>query len=135
MKEFLTAVEEVVTEDEREEKILALIAEGKTREEAEKEVEETFVEFKVDGRVMKAYLPTPGQLAFMLAALGRGQSQDQRFAAILNIMFEALSPEDRDYLEGRMLTRDPKKRIKMAQIEEIFEYLTEEWFGRPTQPA
>lgn len=134
MKEFTTAVEDVIAEDERELKILALIEAGKSRTEAEDEVDDDKpIEFKVDGRVMHAYRPTDGQLAFMLAALGRGQTSDSRFAAILNIMFEALSPEDKDYLEARMLTRDPKKRIPMQKIEEIFEHLTEEWFARPTQ--
>lgn len=136
MKEFVTAYEEVVDEDEREQKINALIAEGKTREEAEDEInaEEGVIPFKVDDRVLKAYPPTDGQLAFMLAALGRGQSQDQRFAAIINIMLSALRGEDQDYLEGRLLTRDPKQRIPVKKLEEIFEYLTEEWFARPTQP-
>lgn len=134
MKEFITAVEDIVSEDERESKIAALIEQGKTREEAEAEVDdENFVEFKIDGRVLRAYQPTDGQLAFMLAALGRGQTQDSRFAAILNIMFESLREEDKDYLESRLLSRDPKKRLPMKQIEEIFEYITSEWFARPTQ--
>lgn len=136
MKEFVTAVEEVIAEDEREAKIAALIAEGKSREEAEAEVsEETYVEFKLDDRVLRAYSPTEGQLTFMLAALGRGQSQDQRFAGIINIMMESLRDEDQDYLEGRLLTRDPKNRLPVKKIEEIFEYLIEEWFARPTQPS
>ncbi len=135
MKEFKTAVEDIIAEDEREEKILALVAEGKTREVAEKEVDEGVpVEFKLDDRVMKAYPPTDGQLAFMLASLGRGQTKDQRFAAILNIMFESLDEDDKDHLESRLLTRDPKKKVSMKQIEGIFEHLTSEWFARPTQP-
>lgn len=134
MKEFTTAVEDVLAEDEREEQILALIEQGKTREEAEAEVDfDPYTEFKLDGRVMRAYRPTDGQLAFMMAALGRGQTQDQRFAAILNIMFESLRDDDKDYLESRMLTRNKKTRLPMKQIEAIFEHLTEEWFGRPTQ--
>lgn len=133
MKEFVTAVEEVVSEDEREAKIKALMAQGKTREEAEAETEEPFIPFKLDGRELRAYQPTDGQLTFMLAALGRGQTQDSRFAAIINIMMEALRDEDKDYLESRLLTRDPKNRLKLKQIEEIFEYLTEQWFANPTQ--
>lgn len=115
MKEFITAVEEVVREDNGE------------------EVEEQFIAFKVDGRELHAYPPTDGQLAFMLAALGRGQSADQRFAAIINIMLSSLRDADRDYLEGRLLIRDPKQRLSMPTIEGIFEHLTEEWFARPTQ--
>lgn len=135
MKEFITAVEDVAAEDEREAKILALIEKGKSREEAEAEVDEDpYVEFKVDDRVLRAYQPTDGQLAFMLAALGRGQSQEQRFAAIVNIMLSSLRDADQDYLEGRLLTRDRKNRLPIKQVEAIFEYLTEEWFARPTQP-
>lgn len=117
MKEFTTAVEEVVAEDEGT------------------PVEEQFVAFKVDGRELRAYPPTDGQLAFMLAALGRGQTADQRFAAIINIMMSSLRDDDQDYLEGRLLSRDPKKRLKIEQVEQIFEYLTEEWFARPTQAS
>lgn len=116
MKEFTSAYEEVEAEDN-----------GTT--------EEQYVEFKVDGRVLHAYQPNDGQLAFMLAALGRGQSQDQRFAAIINIMLACLRDEDRDYLESRLLTRG-KDRLPIRQVEEIFEFLTEEWFARPTkQPS
>jgi hypothetical protein len=115
MKEFKTAVEEAVTE-----------ADGTP-------VKEQGIEFKLDDRVMTAYQPTEGQLTFMLAALGRGQSSESRFASIINIMMESLKSEDRDYLESRLLTRDPKQRLSVQSIEEIFEYLMEEWFGRPTQ--
>lgn len=134
MKEFKTAFEEVATEDDREAKIAAMVADGKTREQAEAELEEPFIEFKVDDRVMHAYHPTDGQLAFMLAALGRGQTQEGRFAAIINIMMGCLRPEDRDYLEGRLLEHETSKRLPIKQVEAIFEYLTEEWFARPTQP-
>ena len=134
LKEFISAVEDAAAEEEREAKIAALVAEGKPRDEAEAEVDgEEPIEFKIDDRVLKAYPPTPGQLAFMLAALGRGQTSDQRFAAIINIMLESLRESDRDYLESRLLTRDPKKRLPIEKIEEIFEYLSEEWFARPTQ--
>lgn len=132
MKEFITAVEDVEADDEKSAKIEALVAQGKTREEAEAEVE-GYIAFKVDGRELHAYPPTDGQLAFMLAALGRGQSADQRFAAIINIMLSSLRDGDADYLEGRLLDRNPKNRLKIKQVEEIFEHLTEQWFARPTQ--
>lgn len=136
MREFTSAVEDVAAEDEREAKVQALIDEGKSREDAEREVEgDTYVEFVLDGRTIRAYQPNDGQLAFMLAALGRGQSQEGRFAAIVNIMLASLRGSDRDYLEGRMLASDRKTKLPIKKIEEIFEYLTEEWFARPTQPS
>lgn len=133
MKEFITAVDEVIEADENEAAIAALVAEGKTREEAEAEVG-GFVEFKLDGRVMRAYKPNDGQLIFLMAALGRGQTKESRFASIINIMFESLREEDKDHMESRLLSRDPKTRLKPAEIESIFEHLSEEWFARPTQP-
>lgn len=134
MKEFTTAVEDVVAEDEREAKIAALVEQGKTRADAEAEVDDNVpVEFSLDGRVMKAYKPTDGQLMFMLAAVGRGQTNDGRMSAIVNVMLNCLADEDQDYLESRLLERDPKRMIKPSTIEAIFEYLVEEWFARPTQ--
>ncbi len=128
MKEFTSAVEEAISEDEREEKIEALVAKGYTRERAEDEVDNGMsVEFKLDGRVMRAYQPHEGQLVFMMASMGRGQSNDQRFAAIVNVMVESLRGSDKDYLEGRLLTGG-KDRLKLSVIEDIFTYLTENWF-------
>lgn len=141
MKEFISAVEDVEAEDEREKGIDALIAaateKGETlsREDAAAQYDEdneSFIEFKIDGRVCRAYQPTEGQLTFMLAALGRGQNQDQRFAAILNIMLSSLRDADADYIEGRLLSRG-KDRLPVKVIEQIFESLVEEWFARPTQ--
>lgn len=162
MKEFITAVQEVLTEDENEAKVKArtaeLIADGLTDEEAEAKAHaeiEGYVPFelahmepvldddgkvqrdddgqiiatKVVDRVLHAYQPTEGQLIFLLASLGRGQSQDARFASIINIMLESLRDSDAEYLEGRLLTRDRKKRLPPEQIEQIFEYLVEQWFG------
>lgn len=133
MKEFVTAVIDEKAVEEREAQITALVAAGKTREEAELEVDSVdYTEFKLDGRTMRAYKPNSTTLAFMLATLGRGQTKDQRFGAIMNIMFEALRDDDKDHLESRMLTRGTNQ-IKMEQIEEIFEFLVEEWFATPTQ--
>lgn len=97
--------------------------------------EEDFVEFKLDGRLMKAYTPTSGQLVMLNAGLGRGQTDDQRFATILNFMFGCLEDADKDHLESRLLDRSKRHRMNLDQLEEIFEYLMEEWFGRPTKPS
>lgn len=91
------------------------------------------IEFELDGRPMKAYRPHEGQLTFMLAALGRGQTDDQRYASIVNIMMSSLRDDDADYLESRLLTRVRKDRLRLKQLEEIFEYMIAEWFADPTQ--
>lgn len=137
MKEFITAVDDEAEEQEREDKIKALMERAEnplSRADAENEVDRgTPIEFKLDDRVMRAYRPSTGQLAFMMAALGRGQTKDQRFSAILNIMFESLHEDDKDYLESRLLTSDKNRRLKVERIEGVFEYLMEEWF-RPSVP-
>lgn len=148
MKEFKSAIEDVLAEDARDEaiekyindhndRLASLLAEGKSqseaeaivRKEAENEIDgQEYVEFSLDGRIIKAFKPNESQLAFMLASLGRGQTKEGRFAAILNIMFESLEEDDKDYLEGRMLSGHPSRRVPMKTVEGIFEYLMEEWF-------
>lgn len=113
MQEFITAVEDNIAEGDETEKP---------------------IEFKLDGRRMRAYRPHEGQLTFMMAAMGRGQTQEQRYAAIINIMLESLDEGDADYFESRLLTRDRKTRLKIRDIEPIFEYLTQQWF-RPESEA
>ena len=117
MKSFTTAMQDIEAED------------------AGLKDADRYIEFELDGRTLRAYHPTDGQLAFLLAAIGRGQTSDQRFAGILNILFSSLRDEDADYIESRMLSRDPKLRLPVADIEQIFEYLVEEWFATPTQSA
>jgi hypothetical protein len=162
MKEFTTAIDEVLDADEatakREERIGELYEQflratpfdgepgtaeeeehvSRLRRRAEEQVadeeDDPHVDFKLDGRVMRAYQPTDGQLAFMIAAMGRGQSNEQRFAGILNLLANTLRQEDQDYLDARLLSRDKKDKNLINQIEAIFEHLMEEWFeDRPTQ--
>jgi hypothetical protein len=126
LREFIVAAEELEKE-----------LDGTPKEE--QYVEIPLVDQDKDGketgrRVLRAYPPTDGQLTFMLAALGRGQTSDQRFAAIINIMLSSMREEDQDYLETRLLSRDPKVRLPVQVVEQIFEELIAEWFGRPTPP-
>lgn len=114
MKEFISAIE---------------------ADTAEENGDERTVNFKLDGREMVAYYPTDGQLTFLLATMGRGQTDDGRFASIINIMLSCLRDADRDHFEARLLTRDPKQRLKPDVIEKVFEHLMEEWFGDPTQSS
>lgn len=129
MKEFILAVEDEVADQERENAIEALVAQGKTREQAEIEVDRgTPTEFKIGDRVLKAYKPNETQLIFLLASLGRGQSKESRMASIVNVMLESLDEDDKDWFEERLLTSDPRRRIRPSVIESVFEYLTSEWF-------
>lgn len=121
MKQFVSAVREADPE-----------AEGLPEDGPD---ESKKIQFMLDDRVMTASQPTTGQLTFLAASTGRGQSKLSRFSSILNVIFECLDEDDQEYLEGRLLTRDPKNQVPMAQVEEIFAYLMEEWFGNPTQES
>lgn len=135
MKQFTTAVEEILTEEEREAKIKALIAAGKSEREAEVEVgdADTYTEFMLDDRLIKAYTPTPAQLAFLLASMGRGQTKDRKFAGVMNVIMQSLDEDDQEHLENRLLSRKRGERLELEDLEKIFEYLVEEWFATPTQ--
>lgn len=138
MKEFISAIEDIEAEDNSVEgKVPMLDENDEEMRDAEGNVilDDPHVRFKVDGRLLRSYPPNDGQLAFMLAALGRGQTDEKRFSNIVNLMMATLRGEDQDYLETRLLDRDPKSRLRIKQVEAIFEHLIEEWFARPTQPA
>lgn len=155
MKSFTTAVKAEVQSSERQDKIDALVAErqnkisalveegqtreaaeAKIREEAEREVDNGKpVEFELDGRKMRAYPPTDGQLIFLMASHGRGQTNNGRFSSSVNVILECLDEDDKDHLESRLLSR--KEKVDPDVLESIFEHLTEEWFGsdHPTPPS
>lgn len=116
MREFTTAHEEIEIEDGADEK------------------EDPFVDFSIDGRVMKSYIPNESQVTYMLASMGRGASDTERVAAMVAVIFETLPSKDQDYLADRMLSRG-KNALPPEMIEEIFEYLVEAWFGTPTQES
>lgn len=129
MKEFALAVSDEIEEQEREDKIAALVEQGKTREEAETEVDRGRpVEFKIGERTLKAYKPNETQLIFLLATMSRGQSKTTRMAGVVNVMLESLDGDDKDWFEERLLSSDPKMRIHPKTIEGVFEYLTTAWF-------
>lgn len=129
MKEFALAVIDEVEDSTREERIAALVAEGKTQREAEIEVDRgRAVEFKIGDRVLKAYKPDEAQLIFLMATMARGQSKTNRMAGVINVMMESLDEDDKDWFEERLLTSDRKRKIAPQTIEAVFEYLTEQWF-------
>lgn len=120
MKKFVTALEETMENE---------------TPKTEDEVRGTPITYDLDGRVMKAYKPHEGQLTFMMAGLGRGQTDDQRYATIVNIIMAAHTGADEDHLQSRLIENDPKKRLRLPQLEQIFEYLIEEWFADPTRES
>lgn len=132
MKEFVVAVADSMAEDAGvEEGVLEFALVDEVRYGTDAETGEP--KFKQVKRVLTAYPPSPNQLAFLMATMGRGQSDASRFGSYINVMLNSLRGDDKDYFEERLLESDPRRRIPMEQVEEIFMYLTEEWFARPSE--
>lgn len=90
------------------------------------------LEVKVDGRKIKVYQPSDGQLAMLLATIGRGSSEVDKIAGAINFFCAVLEDADSLWIETRLLDRrDP---FGIDEVQRIMEALIEEWSGRPTQP-
>lgn len=106
MKEFTTAVERSTDDD-------------------------TKIEFKIDGEDVVAFLPQGGQLAMLLASVGRGQTEEQRIAGYINFFVNVLDKKAANLVERRLLDREDPFGID--QVEEILDWLVLEWSAHPTQ--
>lgn len=107
MREFTTALKEVTGE----------------AEEA--------MHFTVDGRELTCYPPSEGQLAVLMASIGRHSALAQQIAGIINFFVEVMDEPSHAYLVGRLLDRtDP---FGLEEVTEIMDWMIEEWTGRPTQ--
>lgn len=108
MQEFNTAVKEVTGETD----------EG--------------IAFKIDGEELRAYKPSDGQLAMLMASLGRGSSETDSVAGVINFFVKVLDSSGAKYIENRLLDRDDN--FELEQVEKVMEWLVGQWSGRPTQP-
>lgn len=91
------------------------------------------MEFKIDGQVVKAFRPTDGQIAMLMAALGRHTTESTKIAGVIDFFVYTLDDESYNYVVNRLLSRDDQ--LQLDQIQEVIEWMIEEWSGRPTQPA
>jgi hypothetical protein len=107
MKEFTTALSEV-TEDQ-----------------------EAPMVFKIDGHELRAYKPTEGQLAMLMAQLGRHTSETTKIAGVIDFFTSVMDEASHQYVVQRLLSRDDPMELK--QVEEVMEWMVEEWSGRPTK--
>lgn len=106
IKEFLTAAKEAVGEDE-------------------------VLEIPLDGVIYRAYRPTDGQFAFVMATTGRHASDEDQVAGQVNFFLSLFEKEDSDALARRLLDRtDP---FGLDMMGEMITAMMEEWTGRPTQ--
>lgn len=89
------------------------------------------MEFSVDGQALVCYQPSDGQLAMLMASVGRHISKTQQVAGIINFFVEVMDEPSHIYLTERLLDRtDP---FGLEEVTEIMSWMIEEWTGRPTQ--
>lgn len=82
---------------------------------------------------LKAYRPSDGQLAMLMASMGRGANPVDSVAGPMNFFDTLLDDEGRHYVTERLFDR--KDPFGPDVMEAIMEALIEEWGGRPTQPS
>lgn len=110
IKQFTTAAERAVSSDEGRE-----------------------IHFEIDNFPIIAYEPEPAQFAMLMASIGRGSSEMEKMAGIINFFVKILDDRGAAHIESRLLDR--KDPFDLDKVEEIIDWLTEEWSGRPTQSS
>lgn len=89
-------------------------------------------EYVPEIKELKAFRPSDGQLAVLMASFGKGSDEVETVAGPLNFFDSILDDDGRRYILDRML--DPKDPFGPGECSQIMEGLIEEWSGRPTQP-
>jgi hypothetical protein len=108
------------------------IKEFTTALKAVTEDEEAPMVFSIDGRELHAYKPTYGQLAMLMSAVGRHTSIQTRVAGCIDFFVNVMDDDSANYVTERLLSRT--EPLGIEQVEEVMEWMVEEWTGRPTRP-
>lgn len=109
MREFVTAVKEVVEE------------EGQVGD----------LEFKVDGREITAHRPKDGQIAMLMVSMGRHRSEMESTVGVIDFFVEVLDEESHAYIVDKLLDRTDE--FGLEEVSEIMQWMIEEWTARPTK--
>lgn len=109
MKEFKTAAREAAGIDDAEE----------------------VIEFVVDDETWRAHKPTEGQVAWLMANMTDYVKAEEQAAASINFFVGLFDQETRRIIAHRLMDREDP--FDLQQIQEITEYLVEEWSSRPTK--
>lgn len=107
-----------------------------TQEEEEAGLPFTVTEKDENGNVTarvtcRCFRPGDGQLAILMATTGRHSSQNEQIAGIINFFASVLDDDSHTYLVNRLLDR--KDEFGLEQVQDIMEWMIEEWTGRPTK--
>jgi hypothetical protein len=87
------------------------------------------LEFSIDGKTLRAYRPTEGQMAMLMAALGRHTTEATKVAGAIDFFVAIMDQESYNYLADRLMSRDDP--IEIEEVSDIVQWIIEEWAGRP----
>jgi len=93
---------------------------------------EEMMEFTIDGQACRAFQPSNGQLAILLASVSSTQSWTHQVAGVINFFDAVLDDESSAYITRRLLERTDQ--FGLDEVQDIIQWLVEEWSSRPTQP-
>lgn len=88
------------------------------------------LEFAIDGKTLRAYRPTEGQMAMLMMSLGRHTTESTKIAGAIDFFVSIMDQESYNYLADRLLSRDDP--IDLEEVTEVVQWIIEEWAGRPT---
>ena len=125
IREFVTAVAEEIENAE--------VDKGTEFDLVRKGRDDEGNEIEVERRSLIAYRPKDGQVAMLMARMGRHSSTQDKMAGIIDFFVEVLGREDHEYVVNRLLDREDP--FGFGEVTDVMEYLMEEWAGRPTKPS
>ena len=89
------------------------------------------ITFTIDGRELTARPPKDGQVAMMMARMGRHSTNNDKVAGMIDFFVELFDEADEQYVVDRLLDGDDDFGI--TQVTDIMTWLMEEWSKRPTK--
>lgn len=88
------------------------------------------IKFRLDKVEMTCRAPKDAQLAYLMAAASSSRSEADQVAAVLDFFEQVLDPVSLRVFRRRLL--DTTDEFDFGDAMAIFEYVCEEWSGRPT---
>jgi hypothetical protein len=71
-------------------------------------------------------------LALLMSSVGRHTNMQTQVAGIIDFFVAVMDDDSASYVTDRLLSRsDP---LGIDQVQEVMEWMVEEWTGRPTPP-
>ena len=89
------------------------------------------LQFEVDGISFTAYPPTSAQFALFMASQASNRTMADQLAAVIDFFDGMLEEESQRLFRDRLLDRDDP--FDFVMVQDIMEWLIEEWSANPTQ--